>query len=397
MKKINPNNNSVVKDAALRDFIFANEQPDVFFQIGEIGIFQQQLLKFLPDIIKGMFKGSQIRISTGGSTKVGIWMPRQSPAAAASSPAKPIPVSSVLGKILSQRAGVGSAAQIVVSGMEPVSDPRLQALESIDLLDNTENVAFRLSTDYLKFNIDNWFHTNYDAPLPNPYNLTPPVVTPMKPNTIKTIINGCDHTDYGDVNLKVIMTDTLSIVDKAVCCTPNNVLEKDPSGEFEAVVAIISFLTFGIFGYEVEKTLSSINVPSDIQSPGTQVAAQIPRQFLIPGPYQAGDKGLKIAMLYDRVFIDDYAIVAAGQLQLENRQPSVVILPTIFGIFSAFTTDLRDPLTYAWTVNGKPYNGNESVIQIKGSGMYAVEVTVTDADAVPAVASVNYPVIDFGL
>jgi hypothetical protein len=281
----------------------------------------------------------------------------------------------------------------------------------------SETIAFYINTTL--------FNAVGQQAVPKTVNGSTHLQTPrlefQTPDTIVTIIDGVDEDPTPDVSF------TLTIDEKFLggprlsppWYLTTSSLDKDSTWvDLLAFVLTIPLAFTPLFApisaaaWIQAGEVADAGPPSSLQGIGSGVASQLmPPNIPIPG-------GLKIPIEYSLrenhnvqngvgVEVDGDGMYVGGfLLPPVPREPSVALTGAtavtlhigggdVDDTVRAFTTDLRGNLTFAWTVNGRPFHSQDSSITLSFNpsvgpfGVQHVAVTVTDADGLTASATMQ--------
>lgn len=243
-----------------------------------------------------------------------------------------------------------------------------------------------------------------------PIHLTSLDVAFSAPDNVVTTVKGYDETTWPAVDFTLTATDRIVTSAFHIQVMSESQLETDATW-FNALTGIfvaLGFLLSPVFflpalGFAIESAVVT-NIHPDIHRSGVGalVARSLPQEIMIQG-------GRKLEPVYHRVDVNSGGLIAAGQVLVLNRTPSVSIesLPrisvpagasTVTRTFKAIAQDLRGRLTVAWTGDGSasPADGKSTSVTFSTNGVTRnhpvnkhVTVHVTDRDGLTASASTS--------
>lgn len=244
------------------------------------------------------------------------------------------------------------------------SEARARGLDRIDILRSGENFAFFENASLIRRSArDTWdnmpkrLNGDGQPDTDGPIHLTGLSISFRSPDRILTIVDGFDERPWPDVDFRLTITDTLSVLGGDVQCHSSRDLDVDTSWlNFLTGLFLLVFPPLGIVFLVQRIIIATVDTPSGEAGAGCSAAQLIPGEIMIPG-------GLEISAYYSRVNVSSGGIFAGGAAQPVARTPSVRIhglsqfsvelgTPSATATYVFTSEGLLNPLQPAWTADG---------------------------------------------
>lgn len=302
----------------------------------------------------------------------------------------------------------------------PLDQQRAAAVQRLNLLRAGEGLGTFISSSALNQMVAALMQRGTIPTSVDSFRITGISVFGQAPDRVVTVIRGFYELPIlPDPNFQIFITDQLITNNGRLECRN---LAFDPRADRGLLDLITGGLVGGLFslffgpagifvgilaGTRVPGVLNTIagalaGPEAQMAGLGCRLAKVANIQLLVPG-------GMKLSLRYTRAQADVAGLSFGGIAMLEPRTPSVTIssfplmarqgATTANGVFSAITSDLREPLTFAWTAapGGTVISPNapQTLVTFRLTGRElvgstvtsSVGVTVTDADFLRASAT----------